>query len=113
MQAIVTKYLAPTDFRGTRVKATCSAGHVIIDWDYGISAEDNHELAANALMFRFGWIGNKLIGGTLPNGDYCWVMVPLVKEDTRCAICGVEAAKHGHWDVNDPKTHKWVMVKGD
>lgn len=93
MQAIVTKYLAPANFKGTRVKATCASGYLIVEWEYEMDVEANHQRAADQLVARFGWDGNKLIGGTLPNGDYCWVMVPATKEDTRCVICGYLAGE--------------------
>ena len=30
-----------------------------------------------------------------------------VIDETACKVCGVPAAKHGHYDVSDPKTHQW------
>jgi len=48
MQAIQTKYLGPTNHRGSRVKATCAAGSVIVSWDYSLpnNIEENHRAAA-------------------------------------------------------------------
>lgn len=67
MQAIVTKYLGPTNFRGSRVKATADAGSVTLSWDDALDSRSNHEAAAKALADKFGWRG-RLIGGGLPTG---------------------------------------------
>jgi hypothetical protein len=72
-KAIVTKYLGPTNARDSRVKATAEGGLTkTLIWDDALNSEENHEAAAKALALRMGWPGD-LIGGGLPNGDYCWV----------------------------------------
>ena len=81
MQAIVTKYLSPTNYRGTRIKASCAAKTIILDWCHSIDVEENHRNAAICLQDQLGWVGPRygsLHGGTMKNGDYCWVMVPEV-----------------------------------
>lgn len=82
MQAIVTKFIGPTDFKGPRVKATCEARPrgVTVAWDYGVGnatyqsdVEANHDRAAVALIRAMGWFGT-WIRGALPSGDgYCYV----------------------------------------
>jgi len=67
-QAIVTKWLGPTNHRGSRVKATASAGSVAVGWDYSQGVEANHKRAAEALATRFGWSG-LWIGGAIPNAS--------------------------------------------
>lgn len=67
-QAITTKFLAPTNTKGSRVKATAAAGSVTVAWDYGKSTDENHRSAAQALAQKFGWIG-KYVGGGLPDGS--------------------------------------------
>jgi hypothetical protein len=73
-QAIVTKYLGPTNYRGSRVKATASAGSVTLSWDCALDSEENHQLAANALADKFNWrnpgngIRYEYVGGGLPDG---------------------------------------------
>jgi hypothetical protein len=84
-QAIVTKFLGPTDHRGSRIKATAEAGSITVSWDHGLGVEENHLKAATALAWRFGWLddGSKLHGGTLPSNDgYAFVMVapPAIRE---------------------------------
>ena len=83
-QAIVTKYLGPSNVRGARVKATADAGSVILSWDHALNADENHAKAAYALRDRFGWNGDyygELVGGGLPRNnahDYVWVFSPSV-----------------------------------
>lgn len=71
-QAIVTKYLGPTNARGSRVKATCQAGSRTIVWDDALNDERNHESAAKNLASVWGW-GTDLVGGGLPDGSMVWV----------------------------------------
>lgn len=66
-QAIVTKFLGPTNSRGSRIKATASAGSIIVPWDYGLGIDDNHRAAAKALADKFGR-GGTWIGGGMPDG---------------------------------------------
>lgn len=76
-QAIVTKYLSPTNTRGARVKATAQAGSVTIPWDHALNSEDNHTEAARRLMERYSWhTKNDMRGGASPNGKgYCFVLI--------------------------------------
>jgi hypothetical protein len=55
MQAIVTKYLGPTNSRGSRVKATCQAGSITVSWDDAWDVFPNHRAAALALVKKLGW----------------------------------------------------------
>ncbi len=64
-QAIVTKYLSPTNYRGSRVKATCEAGSVTIGWSSASSTEENHKEAILTLLAKIGWIG--------PDWHYGWL----------------------------------------
>lgn len=41
-QAITTRFLGPTNFRGSRVKATADAGSVTLSWDYALGIDQNH-----------------------------------------------------------------------
>lgn len=76
-QAIVTKYVAPTNTRGGRVKATSGGGlSVTIGWDHGLDVAENHLAGAVALMKKHGWDQqNDLVQGGLKDG-YAFVMVP-------------------------------------
>jgi hypothetical protein len=67
MQAITTKYLGPTNVRGSRVKATCHAKSIILTWDDALNASDNHTKAAQTLAEQMGWDG-QWYGGGCPDG---------------------------------------------
>lgn len=66
-QAIETRYFGPTNFRGSRVKATAQAGSVTLSWDDALSVDENHVAAARALASKYGWSG-RYAGGALVNG---------------------------------------------
>lgn len=53
MQAITTKYISPTNHKGSRVKAECERGQITIDWDDALNATENHIAACKALRLKF------------------------------------------------------------
>jgi len=63
-QAISTKYLGPTDHRGSRIKATCEAGSLTLPYDYALNTANNHAAVGVALARKLGWTGTLSIGGT-------------------------------------------------
>ena len=71
MQAIVTKFLPPTEVRGSRVKATCQAKSLTLSWDHGLNPTGNHRRAAEALAAQLEWNGRWIEGG-LPDGASVW-----------------------------------------
>lgn len=76
MQAILTKYLPPTNHRGQRVAASCDARRITVPWDYALGISENHAVAARILAQRLGWLsGFRLESGSLPGGSYCHVLV--------------------------------------
>jgi hypothetical protein len=52
-QSIVTKYLAPTDSRDARIKATCDRGSITVYYPDELSGLACHVNAARALVARF------------------------------------------------------------
>jgi hypothetical protein len=73
-KAIETKYVCPTNFRGSRVKATDHDGNSItLPWDCALNSGDNHAATAAALCAKMGWRG-QLVGGSFP-GSMVWVFV--------------------------------------
>lgn len=85
MQAIQTKYLPATNYRGSRVKATCERGSITIDYPHELSGDAVHIAAADALVARFvkedaarygtkvnPWSRTRVCGG-LPDGTYAHV----------------------------------------
>lgn len=105
MQAIVTKFLGPTNVRGSRVKATCEAGSVTLSWDHALNSEGNHDAAAKALAHKLGWDKGwhgELVGGGLPDTTgNCYV---FVKERCKCDECAAhdESARRRTQIVNSP-----------
>jgi len=75
MQAITTKFLGPTNFRGSRIKARCEAGTLLVSWNHALDSEANHKGAALALVKKLGWKG-RWVGGGLPDTTgYAFVCV--------------------------------------
>lgn len=76
MQAIVTKYLGPTDHRGARIKARWDGGFILVPWDHALDVYGNHRMAAHTLQKKLQWDG-WYEGGLLPGSmGYAWVYVP-------------------------------------
>jgi hypothetical protein len=55
MQAIKTKYLPATNIKGSRIKASCEAGSVIIPYNYSLSSAELHRFAAFKLLHKLSW----------------------------------------------------------
>jgi hypothetical protein len=72
MQAIQTRYLAPTNTLGARIKAWAQAGSITIPYPHELSGQAVHRLAALSLADKYGW-EDQYLGGQLPNGDYVFV----------------------------------------
>lgn len=50
MQIVTTKYLGPTNHRGSRIKATCWRASVTVTYDYSLSSDNNHRHAVCVLL---------------------------------------------------------------
>lgn len=71
MQAIETKYLGPTNHRGSRFTARCDAGRITVSYNYALGVEENHRAAAEALRLKLGWdeqYYGRLVTGSTRNG---------------------------------------------
>lgn len=66
MQALITKFLAPTNTKGSRVKVTGWLNSAIYAWDYSLSVEENHANAARHYVYEL----NKE-----RQGDFQWSVV--------------------------------------
>lgn len=69
MQAIITKFIPATNTRGSRVKASCEAGSIIIGYNHDGHRENAHVEAFHALIAKLKWtVGYKhkkwVMGGT-------------------------------------------------
>ncbi len=87
-QAIYTKFLGPTNSRGSRVKAFADAGSVTVSWNHALNATENHRAAAMALAAKFGWSGTWVGGGGV-NGDV-YVNVETVTDPRADGGCGFD-----------------------
>jgi hypothetical protein len=67
MQAILTKYLPPTNFHGGRIKVKAQRGSIMVHWDYALDVDANHDKACEAALKAWGWRGTWR-GGGLPDG---------------------------------------------
>jgi len=75
MQAIITKWIGPTNHRGDRIKATASAGSVTVPYERATNTEGAHRVAAVAFCAKFGWDFDH-VSGDLPDGSLAWVRLP-------------------------------------
>jgi hypothetical protein len=79
MKSIQTKYLGPSNIKGSRVVADDGDGNrITLTWRSELDSEDNHAEAAIALCKRMGWSG-RLQGGDILKGGktvgMVWVWV--------------------------------------
>jgi hypothetical protein len=84
MQAIQTRYLGPTNSRGSRIKAWAAAGSITIGYPHELSGQACHRKAAEALIAKLGWNDSHyggLLGGQLESGDYAFVFNSELSKD--------------------------------
>jgi len=92
MQAIITKYLGPTNIRAARIKATAHTGQggsITVLWDHALDASANHRVAAIVLADKllkqtFKWTESFDLseGGSLPVGNgECFVLTPKPRQE--------------------------------
>jgi hypothetical protein len=68
MNAIYTKWIAPTQARGLRIKAyTDPKLRHTAQWNHDLTAEGNHIAAATALAKKLRWYG-QWVGGPTDHG---------------------------------------------
>ena len=74
-QAIETKFIRATNFKGERIKASAFGGSVTVGYDYELDTADNHKAAADALIAKMGWTGTFAQGGNAKGDGYVFVNV--------------------------------------
>ena len=74
MKAIWTKYLCPTNVRGSRIKASAEGVSVTVPYASEFSAERAHDEAALALVRKMGWPGTLVRGGRPDMMGYVYVI---------------------------------------
>lgn len=57
-EAIFTKILPATDYKGTRVKARCSLGEITLSFSYTGDRKSEQLRAVNALMLKLNMANN-------------------------------------------------------
>ena len=76
MKAIQTKYLSPTNTRGSRIKAFDWSGNsIIIEFDYALDALEANFKAAMAFIDKMGWnwTRDKISYGVIKSGHvFCF-----------------------------------------
>jgi hypothetical protein len=76
MIAIETKYLSPTNTRGSKIKAyTCNGHSVLVGYDHALSHEAVHFEAVKALVakYKLDWdISSMVYGGTKNGYVFCF-----------------------------------------
>lgn len=73
MKAITTKYIGPSNVRGSRIKAFDGDGHsVTLSYDPAINSDQNHLKAACALRDKMQWKGKLIGGGTKTGYVFCF-----------------------------------------
>jgi len=76
-QAITTKFIGPTNTRGSRIKASAYAGTITVAYDHSLNNDENHRAAADALCVKMGWfVADALINAYLPKGGSVFVFPP-------------------------------------
>lgn len=70
MQAVVTRYVGPTNTRGSRVSVRCDAARMLVPWQCDLGSEENHATAILRMLLRLDWCGNWVLGG-LPDNCGC------------------------------------------
>jgi hypothetical protein len=75
-QAIVTRYIGPSNTRGSRIKATAWGGSITIPLPHDVEADVAHARAAQALCEKMGWKRGGWIGGGTPDEKgWCFVNI--------------------------------------
>lgn len=75
--AIFTRYLCPTNTKGSRIKAMARGLSVTIPLDHALDMPERHEKAARALLGKLGWYNSDTaLAGETPDGrGYIFVAI--------------------------------------
>lgn len=82
MKAITTRYVGPTNSRGSRIVASAEGVRAVsVPFAYEGDVYQAHEKAALALCKKYGW-GGRLVGGGTKKG-YVWVFADSGRDARR------------------------------
>lgn len=86
MVAIQTKYVCPTNFRGSRYKAftTKDRKTLTVHADDRLGLEGNHQAVAVAYCKMMGWEGHLISGGTDNGNVFVFLPYDLEKAHSQC-----------------------------
>lgn len=111
MQAIQTKYMNPTNVRGSRIKAICGAGTIIVPYDSELDPLANHEAAAQALCDKLGWTeANSFphtVAGQLADGTWVHTFLPCAYAKAKRAVLETRAAMSRGDHNGNPHCKPW------
>jgi len=68
--AIVTRYLSPTNTRGSRIKAVVNGRQITLPYDHALTPDGNHYAAARKLAGH-----DNLVGGCIAPTSRAWVVM--------------------------------------
>ncbi len=88
-QAIVTKFIPATNYRGSRIKASCDRGNITISYPDELSGADCHIAAADALCAKFVAEDVKKYGSDAANSSWA---KPRICGGTKTGYCHVFTA---------------------
>lgn len=79
MQSIRTRYIGPSNVRGSRIQAKCEARTVYVPYNHALNLDANHRAACEELLRVLGWTSDKgrfpdMVGGS-HGGDMYWVFI--------------------------------------
>lgn len=77
--AIITKFHGPSNTRGARVSATWGSDRAVVEYDSTDGmGEPAHRKAAVAVLLKTGHARyiDRLVGGSLPDGRFVFVVAP-------------------------------------
>ena len=82
MQAIRTRYIGPTNTRGSRIQAKCEAKTIYVSYDHALNTAENHMAACRKLADSLEWGKgpyNTMHGGSFGNDTYWVFSTPWTK----------------------------------
>jgi hypothetical protein len=88
MQSIQTKFLSATESKGSRIKAKCARGSIVIPYPHELTGDETHRAAVLALVTRFldedeskgkpretNFWNRTFVSGSLPDGSMAHVFL--------------------------------------
>jgi hypothetical protein len=104
-QAIETKFIGPTNHRGSRIKASAQGGSITVSYDHALNSEQNHTVAAHALATKLGWDGVLIGGGNAKGNGNVYVFAETdAASDEEDRIFDAQGKAVAHYGPNGVRT---------